>query len=502
MLRIFFILIFISIQFPLASLSFAATYPNKSGDEILKEINDLLEEKAKNKSVESGDVKVDIESLGLDDIDAKNPIIPEKKVVTPPPVVVEKKVAPVIPEKKVEEAVKKEVPAAPAVAKIPEKKIPEKKEVVKPAIVAPKNNEEVKQENLPKIEPAKIVKEEVKKPLEKKPLSSSEVQAGETISKIQTFINNAKNNVKNNLGVIVPPSQIEQAKPVQKKESEKGKSLKKVTKNEKKQNERLKKLNKLRRQYLVKIDSKESSQFNNQEDGDFSDDNVKIIPRKREINKFALYETPAPPILDKYRTQDNVNIPSVLSEGEKMEILFKAISDSDDISYFKSVYNSYRDVGKSNAKNNSGDTILTYAMLLQRHSVVASILNLGADPNMPNSLGYTPLGIAIEVGDEVSLKLLVTNGANVNYVDAFGRTYLMHAARVGFLPAVDLLISKGVDVNAMDSDGFTALAIAYRHKKDVIVKFLLKHGAQTWIEKPYDSSSQSLIKELNDRWKN
>jgi len=498
MLRIFFILIFISIQLPLASLSFAAKDPNKSGDEILKEINDLLEEKTKNKSAESKDVKVDIESLGLDDIDAKNPIVPEKKVVTPSIVNVEKKVAPVIAEKKVDEVVKKEVPVSPAVAKIPEKKIPEKKEFIKPAIIASKSNEEVKQENLPKIDPAKIVKEEVKKPS-----SSSEVQVDEAISKIQTFINNAKNNIKNNLGAIVPPSQIEQAKPVQKKESEKGKSLKKVTKNEKKQNERLKKLNKLRRQYLIKFDSKESGQFNNQEDGDLSDDNVKIIPRKREINKFALYETPAPPILDKYRTRDNVNIPTVLGEAEKIEILFKAIADSDDASYFKSIYNSYRDIGKSNAKNNSGDTILTYAILLQRHSVVASILSLGADPNMPNSLGYTPLGIAIEVGDEVSLKLLLTNGANINYVDAFGRTYLMHAARVGFLPAVDLLISKGVvDVNAMDNDGFTSLAIAYRHKKDVIVKFLLKHGAQTWIEKPYDSSSQSLIKELNDRWKN
>lgn len=491
MLRIFFILIFIAIQFPLASSSFAVTDSGKSGDEILKEINDLLEEKAKNKGVESGNVKVDIESLGLDDIDAKDPIIPEKKVITPP-VVLEKKVfAPTITEKKVDNVVKKEVTATSVVAKVPEKA-----EATKTTVITPKNNEEVKQENLPKVEPAKIVKEEIKKPL-----SGSEVQVKEAVSKIQNFINNAKNNVKNNLSTIIPASQPEQEKPV-KKASEKAKSLKKITKNEKKQNENLKKLNKLRKQYLIKIDSKEFNQFNNQAEEDFSDDNVKIIPRKREINKFALYEIPAPPILDKYRTADNVNIPTVLSEGERMEILFKAIADNADISYFKSAYNSYRDVGKSNAKNYSGDTILTYAMLLQRHLVVASILSLGADPNMPNNLGYTPLGIAIEVGDEVSLKLLVANNANVNYVDAFGRTYLMHAARVGFLPAVDLLVSKGVDVNTMDNDGFTALAIAYRHKKDVIVNFLLKHGAQAWIEKPYDSSSQSLIKELNDRWKN
>jgi ankyrin repeat protein len=85
--------------------------------------------------------------------------------------------------------------------------------------------------------------------------------------------------------------------------------------------------------------------------------------------------------------------------------------------------------------------------------------------------------------------------------DAFGRTYLMHAARLGFLPAVDLLIGRGIDVNAMDNDGFTALSIAYRHKKELIVQYLLKNGAKTWIEKPYKPEDQSLIKELENRWK-
>lgn len=485
MLRIFFIFIFISIQLPLASLSFAATNSNKSGDEILKEINELLEEKAKNKSEESKDVKVDIESLGLDDIDAKNPIIPEKKVVTPAPIVVEKK-APVVLEKKINQSVKKEIPVTSA-TKIPEKKGSEKKEITKPAIVVPKNNEEIKQENLPKIEPTKMEKEEIKKPQE-----SPSIQVTDTISKIQNFINNTKNNIANSADVTSSDLQKNKTK-LDKK------SLRKVTKNEKKQNEKLKKLKKLREKYLIKIDSKEFNQLGNQEDEDILDDNIKIIPRKREINKFALYETPAPPILDQYRTADNAHIPTIFSEKERIETLFKAIADNEDISYFKSVF---KDVGKANAKNNSGDTLLTYAILLQRYSIVASVLNLGADPNMTNGLGYSPLEIAIEIGDAVSLKLLVENGANVNYVDAFGRTYLMHASRVGFLPAVDLLVSKGLDVNAMDNDGFSALAIAYRHKKDVIVKFLLKHGAQTWIEKPYDSSSQSLIKELNDRWKN
>lgn len=77
----------------------------------------------------------------------------------------------------------------------------------------------------------------------------------------------------------------------------------------------------------------------------------------------------------------------------------------------------------------------------------------------------------------------------------------MQAARVGFLPGVDLLVSRGVDVNLMDNDGFSALAIAYRHKKEVIAQYLLKHGAKTWVEKTYDPTPQTMIQELEGRWK-
>jgi ankyrin repeat protein len=176
--------------------------------------------------------------------------------------------------------------------------------------------------------------------------------------------------------------------------------------------------------------------------------------------------------------------------------LFKAI-DQKDISYFNSAY---ADLESPDIKNFSGDTVLTYAILLQKHEVVASILSKGANPNLANSLGYTPLNIAIEMLDSTSFNLLVNANADVNYIDGFGRTYLMHAARVGFLTGADLLIEKGVDVNAMDNDGFTALAIAYRHKRDLIVALLLKNGAKTWIEKSYDPKVESMMQELENRW--
>jgi hypothetical protein len=53
----------------------------------------------------------------------------------------------------------------------------------------------------------------------------------------------------------------------------------------------------------------------------------------------------------------------------------------------------------------------------------------------------------------------------------------------------------------MSNDGATALTFAYRYKQEVVAKFLLKSGAKPWIEKPYEPDEQSLIKELENRWK-
>ena len=98
-------------------------------------------------------------------------------------------------------------------------------------------------------------------------------------------------------------------------------------------------------------------------------------------------------------------------------------------------------------------------------------------------------------------QILIDMNADCNYIDGLGRSYLMHAARVGFLPMVQLLVEQKVDVNATDNQGITALSIAYKHKKDIIAKFLLKSGAKSWIEIPAKSQDQILIKELENRWK-
>ncbi len=424
-------------------------------------------------------VKVDLESLGLDDVDKKSgalPLLPEPPKQELPPV----------------------LPDAPEVKS--DLKSTTKQPQVKFVQPAPKDPE-------PVLEPLVATSKEADK----------QAEASFT-DKISNFLQKGVDKVKvlpQEVKDVVAPAPATELKPedmavgAKKKtekyvNSKKKRDLKKRLEAEKRQKlyekkhrEKAKKLRELRAKYLLKFeDSAQNSEAENDENLT-EDKEEKIVPQKKNLNRFISDEPPAPPIINRFRTADNLHIPSPLTDQERIAILFDAVA-SGSVAFFNSAY---KDIENPNVKNQIGDTILTYAILLQKYPVMASVLARGADPNLPNNLGYSPLDIAIELLDIKALEILVSNKADIEYIDSFGRTSLMHAARVGFLPAAELLVSKGVDVNVMDNDGFTALSIAYRHKKEIIVKFLLKNGAKPWIEKPYNPEKQSLIQELENRWK-
>ncbi len=443
-------ILFTAIYIAVSSLAFAQGLPSSNDNktpQTLEEINaDLERKKAQMEPFDEKKVKIDLESLGLDDVDQK------------------------------------------AAEKLPEKKLekkPETEEVKAPQAPIAKKPEEKK----PEIQTPKIEEQPVENPVEK----------GSPVSKIQNFLKEVK-----------PNKDDETEKDGQKKAQEKyinatkkSKSKKQLAlekrrlENEKKQEEKLKKLEVLRKKYLAEVNAKNADETFSAEDEDYEESGEKIIPHKKDINKFVSDEAPALPLLDRFRTKDNLHIPIILTYDEKIDALFGAVSSGNVASFNEA----FRNVKNPNVKNKLGDTILTYSIMMQKYPIIASILSKGANPDFPNGLGYTPIDIAIALLDFKALDLLVTNKADVNYTDAFGRTYLMHASRIGFLAAVDLLVSKGTDINAMDDDGFTALSIAYRHQKEVIVAYLLKHGAKTWTEKPYHPENQSLIQELEGRWR-
>lgn len=231
------------------------------------------------------------------------------------------------------------------------------------------------------------------------------------------------------------------------------------------------------------------------ENVDINIDKDYVVPKKKILPKFVTYEVP-PPLLSKTKSSENSHHPDFLTREEVIKIMFGLIK-SEKINKFKAAY---RIIGEPDIRNSYGDTILISTILLQRPKITAYLLANGANPNLQNNLGYTPMNVAIEMSDYISVELLYNMGVDINYTDNYGYSYLMQAVRVGYFPIIDFLVEKGIDVNLVDESGFTALDIAYRTKQELIVRYLRKSGAKTWIKKDYKKKG-SIIDELQNRWR-
>lgn len=80
-------------------------------------------------------------------------------------------------------------------------------------------------------------------------------------------------------------------------------------------------------------------------------------------------------------------------------------------------------------------------------------------------------------GDYDTLKAMLDGGANVNVRDQSGMTPLAWAANKGGMRLVELLLDRGADVNCRNSDGWTPLHWAARSGNVDIAKVLLQAGA-------------------------
>lgn len=460
---------------------------NTSNREIqsIEEITaDLKARKEAAEPFKDKDVKVDIESLGLDPVDDGKKNKEKLQLKDLPP----------LKEDQIKVPQKEESPKIPQLIKEP--KMPTPITADQNKSLAEKVTQEVKKD-------ADKIKKDIGK-IEKNVDKKAEQEGNKILSKIQNFITKAEKNVEKDVKESeldkLSKSANKSLKTLRKERLQKRIAQERKAAFSKKEKERkeakIKRLNQLRQEYLIKLNTNPESELI---DEDFATESSLITPKEKNFrwsDRFISYDPPPLPILDNYRGNDNKHIPTIMTTQEKIDGMFRIISGHNP-AHFNSAYQYILD---PNTRNASGETILTYATLLQKYGVMTSILAKGADPDLPNALGHTPLDIAIEMLDMKSAQILIDMNADPNYVNGLGRTYLMHAARVGFLPVVDLLISQGVDINATDNDGVTALGIAYKHRKNVIVKFLLKSGAEPWIQKPFNANNQSLIKELENRW--
>ena len=111
--------------------------------------------------------------------------------------------------------------------------------------------------------------------------------------------------------------------------------------------------------------------------------------------------------------------------------------------------------------------------------IVNILIKAGAEVNMPDHTGVTPIIEACKQGQEDITRLLLFEfGAHVNAVDTDRESSLMAAASRGYVDLVKLLLEDGADVNlAKYQDGTTALMLPSIHGLIDIVSLLLEHDA-------------------------
>ncbi|KAI9883974.1 MAG: hypothetical protein M1823_004252 [Watsoniomyces obsoletus] len=124
-----------------------------------------------------------------------------------------------------------------------------------------------------------------------------------------------------------------------------------------------------------------------------------------------------------------------------------------------------------------GDSIIEWAVLDGRLSIVRSLLERGHDIDGPKPFGRTLLSLAVNYGQEAIAQLLLEKGAGVEEVNDDGETALHLAVRHGKKSIVQLLLEKEANLKAADKKGRTALHLAAGYGRDAIVPLLLAKGA-------------------------
>lgn len=131
----------------------------------------------------------------------------------------------------------------------------------------------------------------------------------------------------------------------------------------------------------------------------------------------------------------------------------------------------------ANLTNNEGTTPLLAASLKGHLNLVQVLLGHGVDINLANDHGANPLFAACDNGHIEVTKALLNAGANANVQRRDGLTPLFRGSSCGNCEIVELLLRNGANVSLALEDGRHAIHLASKAGHIEVVKLLLDYGS-------------------------
>jgi ankyrin repeat protein len=163
-----------------------------------------------------------------------------------------------------------------------------------------------------------------------------------------------------------------------------------------------------------------------------------------------------------------------------------AAAEQNNTSVIKELLKQGAKIDETNSGKWSG-TPLYWSLNYCKFEAAELLLKKGANPNLADSFGLSPLQVAVCCKDlDISIiERLIEKGADINYSTPSnplakpfeGWTSLHYAISCKSDEVARFLIEKGADVNAIADDGTTPLILAAKNDSVFMAKFMLDKGA-------------------------